>query len=341
MNAFEFPTINQPTVGKFYRLKNGASGWYATSTLRTGEAQHSNKLYMKEAGNTAESVWYLAEGNKLVSFKEGRYLGDMSSDWSFEAVGAEGNAVVFNESAVVGRYQILPSSGRALYGDQVRVDAADSNQKSGNYAWELEEVTWLPVPMNTTAGYATLYAPVALNNGGRVEAYVGKVEGDWFTMSRVDEDGVIPANTPVVLKYVPGAQTDNGCVYLEVSNSDKTTAEENALQGTFADTYFTDAAYALGYINVAEEGQPEDKQVGFYAAQMTDGKWLNNGFKAYLPKTTEAKTLRFNFDGETTAIDAVEVVNPNAPIYDLSGRRVLSTVKGGIYIQNGKKFIVK
>jgi hypothetical protein len=77
--------------------------------------------------------------------------------------------------------------------------------------------------------------------------------------------------------------------------------------------------------------------------KVTEGgtHFLNNGFKAYLPKTTEAKTLRFNFGGETTAIDAVEVENANAPIYDLSGRRVLSTVKGGIYIQNGKKFIVK
>ena len=31
----------------------------------------------------------------------------------------------------------------------------------------------------------------------------------------------------------------------------------------------------------------------------------------------------------------------NAPIYDLSGRRVLRTVKGGLYIQGGKKVIVK
>jgi hypothetical protein len=57
--------------------------------------------------------------------------------------------------------------------------------------------------------------------------------------------------------------------------------------------------------------------------------------------TQGANMLRFNFGGETTVIDAVEVENANAPIYDLSGRRVLTTVKGGVYIQNGKKFIVK
>jgi hypothetical protein len=45
--------------------------------------------------------------------------------------------------------------------------------------------------------------------------------------------------------------------------------------------------------------------------------------------------------GEPTAIESVVTGNSNSVIYDLSGRRVLSTVKGGLYIQNGKKFIVK
>lgn len=31
----------------------------------------------------------------------------------------------------------------------------------------------------------------------------------------------------------------------------------------------------------------------------------------------------------------------DAPVFDLSGRRVVKVVKGGLYIQNGKKFIVK
>ena len=33
--------------------------------------------------------------------------------------------------------------------------------------------------------------------------------------------------------------------------------------------------------------------------------------------------------------------NVNAPIFDLTGRRVVKAVKGGLYIQNGKKVIVK
>jgi hypothetical protein len=48
-----------------------------------------------------------------------------------------------------------------------------------------------------------------------------------------------------------------------------------------------------------------------------------------------------NFGGESTAIETVEKVDANAPIYDLSGRRVVNMTNGGVYIQNGKKFIVK
>ena len=44
---------------------------------------------------------------------------------------------------------------------------------------------------------------------------------------------------------------------------------------------------------------------------------------------------------EVTAIEGVNAQKVDTAIYDLSGRRVSNVIKGGIYIQNGKKFIVK
>ncbi|MBQ2365884.1 MAG: hypothetical protein II293_01860, partial [Bacteroidaceae bacterium] len=53
-------------------------------------------------------------------------------------------------------------------------------------------------------------------------------------------------------------------------------------------------------------------------------------------------TWTFVQGDEAAGIEKVTVeYDSNAPIYDLSGRRVMQTVKGGVYIQNGKKFIVK
>jgi hypothetical protein len=96
------------------------------------------------------------------------------------------------------------------------------------------------------------------------------------------------------------------------------------------------AALALAEMNMTEAGE-----------KVNEGgtHFLNNAGKAYLPASavsTAAQVLRFNFGG-TTAIESVlnDGADANAPIYDLSGRRVMNAVKGGIYIQNGKKFIVK
>ena len=315
-------TLNAPKTGKFYRLKNYQSNWYATSDIRTGESQHSNKLWMANETNTARTIWYLTAENKLLSYTKGQYMGDMSSDWSFEEIGAAGNIVTFNESDVVGKYQIIPSSGRALYGDQVRVDAAGAGNKSGNYAWILEEVTELPVTV-TSAGYATFYAPVAVQVTG-VTANTVTVNGEWATLNEI-EGGVVPAETGVILNGEAG--TYNFAITTAEALDDK-----GALLGTVATTMVAESAYVLS----APEGV-----VGLYLANANPFK--NNAFKAYLPATavsSSAQALRFTFGG-TTAIESVINNNANAPIYDLSGRRVNNAVKGGIYIQNGKKFIVK
>ncbi|MBO5698789.1 MAG: glycoside hydrolase family 95 protein [Bacteroidaceae bacterium] len=56
-----------------------------------------------------------------------------------------------------------------------------------------------------------------------------------------------------------------------------------------------------------------------------------------------AQTLRLAFDG-VTAIDGITVLEGNAPVYDLHGRRVSKsseTLKKGVYISNGQKIIIK
>ena len=105
-------------------------------------------------------------------------------------------------------------------------------------------------------------------------------------------------------------------------------------------------------INVAEEGQEERKEVGFYKAALNLGAggttgtthFKNNANKAYLPMPADASGISFygfRFDEEenTTGIEVVENANENV-IYDLAGRRVQGAQKG-IFIVNGKKVIKK
>lgn len=70
------------------------------------------------------------------------------------------------------------------------------------------------------------------------------------------------------------------------------------------------------------------------------------GFRAYfaIPKDAAASALRVVIDGTATSIKNIdsEVVESNAPVYNLQGQRVNgNNLTPGIYVKAGKKFVVK
>ena len=145
-------------------------------------------------------------------------------------------------------------------------------------------------------------------------------------------ENILPANTPVVLKssdagFYPMKQTATTASPIE---------KENLLAGTGTDRTLTPSSGA--FILSQSNGE-----TGFYNYT---GSAIGV-FKAYLPKTTadgeqiRVKSIQFPGEG-TTGIENIEncVENKNAPIYNLNGQRVTNPTKG-IYIKNGKKFIVK
>lgn len=183
--------------------------------------------------------------------------------------------------------------------------------------------------------YATFYsnAPTRMPEGV-ITAYTitdETINNDYISLNEIAGGSVIPANTGVILKT---AVEEDVNIAVTVVGEDEAPLTTNLLKGSVDNQYINEEAYVLGN----KEG------VGLYKAQMTNGSWLNNAGKAYLPVSsvaTSARLLRFNFGGNATAIESVKSeLDPNAPIYDLSGRRVKVATKG-IYIQNGKKFMVK
>ena len=321
--------INMPTAG-FYRIKS----------MNGNDANKKGKYIQTDGGDlaltteaTVNSIMYLDGSYNLVSYALGAYLNTYKAP---EAKGAAATAWTFKENAqVVGAYTLdnpADKQGGEHYFLSDWNGSVTYGHDDANAAWMLGKVTSLPVTISA-AGYATFYAPVALTLPDGLTAYTVTVNGEWATLNKI-EGGVIPANTGVVLGGAEGNAATEGTYNLTVAESAETISG-NDLLGTVAASYLTADAYVLGYVG---------EEVGFYTAKMTEGKWLNNGFKAYLPKPADAQgALRFNFGGNTTAIESVlnNGVDANAPIYDLSGRRVMNAVKGGIYIQNGKKFIVK
>ena len=71
------------------------------------------------------------------------------------------------------------------------------------------------------------------------------------------------------------------------------------------------------------------------------------GFRAYFQlkgDAAEAKSFSIDFgDGETTGIISIEhgTLNIDHSVYDLQGRRISKATQKGVYIQNGKKVIIR
>ena len=168
-----------------------------------------------------------------------------------------------------------------------------------------------------TAGFTTFSTDKAVNVDGVVTAYTAKYDGTKIVLTPVTE---IPANTGVIIE----AATDNYKV--PVINS-ATALADNDLKVSDGTVEGDGTIYVLAN---------KTDGVGFY--KLNGGQKVPAG-KAYL--VIAASAPEFVGFGDTTGIEATlnEGVE-NGIIFDLSGRRVANPTKG-IYIKNGKKFIVK
>ena len=278
--------------------------------------------------NLAGTIFYLDENGKLLNYYTGTYV---TASREIANVGVAGNTWTFSASSIAGKYKIKSNEGNWLHdnsGNRADRCNQDPDGHSETHSWIIEPVVELPVTI-TSAGYATFYAPVAVNIPDGVKAYTVSVNEDgWADLEEIVIS--FSPNVGVVLA------AEEGTYYLPISE-DNTVYEGNALRGTVASTYITDDAYVLGIV---------DNEVGFYTAtknQQDNTAWKNNSHKAYLPKAVglNAASYSFRFGEGTTGVENVEVENTVKVIYDLTGRRVEAITAPGIYIVNGKKTLVK
>lgn len=89
-----------------------------------------------------------------------------------------------------------------------------------------------------------------------------------------------------------------------------------------------------------------DNDLFYYPINNTESRTIG-GLRAYfiVPQGTDIKKLRANLDGTPTSLGTIfDTEESNAPVYNLQGQYVgnsLRALKSGIYIQNGKKVVVK
>jgi hypothetical protein len=321
-------TINQPTSA-FYRFKaagrsasddthnwymgGNADGIYSASTTAAQASDANTIFYLEKDG----------DGYHPLSYVTGLY----SSGIANNAVGTKSNFTLTqaikanNTDLLYGEYKLVNTgtSKTIVMWSNATLNAIDGNNDWSG--WIIEEVTSLPVTIST-AKFATLYSPVALSIPEGVTAYVATEEGDSYIHFDEIEDGIVPANTGVLLY----ADVNVATTYdFEITTGGTAVSE---LTGTVTAITRPDYSYILA---TGTSG------LAFYM----DGATTIPGFKAYFQDTTGGVSgvRTFHF-GDLTAVKAIEAAqNPGKVVYDMNGRRVENPAKG-LYIVNGKKVFI-
>ena len=264
---------------------------------------------------------------------EGKYLGAVTTSQN----------VNLGEEASKGTYTVTSNNFISLVREVSSNDDYHYLHVNGGNAvgWEANTPAsqWYIIPATdveidmTAQGdkkYASAYLPFSVSAVDGATAYTGALNAD-KTVIEMTATTAVPANTGFVL-------VGNGSKATLTIGDAAAIEGENALTGTNTGIQLTSgendnhASYLVFGVN--------NGTVGFYKPESALTSIAAN--KAYINASEISnQAIALNFGNTVTGINAATLVKGenNAPIYDLSGRRVWAPVKGGLYIQNGKKLV--
>ena len=321
-------------AGKYYRLVNAAS----KKTLYFDASG-----VMKSADNVSKSATSVV---KFENAETGRFRMKLEGKTFGKRVG-NNQAITLeaDNSGNKGSYKVVQVGTHFAFYDMVSNVSDRSylhcNGSAANtlFAWDAGDINspsrWFVIPATdveidmTAQGdntYASAYLPFAVSNVAGATAYTGALNAEKNAIDMTATTAV-PANTGFVLVGTEDKAT--------LTIGEAAAIEGNALIGTNTGIAFAEATPKANYLVF---GVNADK-VGFYTPGNVTAIPAN---KAYINASAlSASAIALNFGNTVTGINAATINNGenNAPIYDLSGRRVWAPVKGGLYIQNGKKLV--
>ena len=300
---------------------------YFTSTLHA-DADKGFETYgslgghltTKEQKGSDAVFYYKEEGGKvtLVSVATGGQVAWAQRD-------ALNYPTVLQSAEKGAEFKLTARDGAYAFESENRFLASDANldyvlaysQFSRFAGLRLERVgTTLPVHIGD-GGTASFWSPVEYTVPEGVTAYSVKIVNNKARLTKITTN--VPKNTAVFLFGTPSSDVN----LTVVPNGQTPALQDNILKGGAMPTTLEGTAFML-----KKNGTGLVKVNGAVPA-----------FKAYFT-ATEAQ-VRELLDRGLTGVVSVATEAEDAPIYDLSGRRVQQTTKGGVYVTNGKKFIAK
>lgn len=281
-----------------------------------------------------------AENGRFLMKVEGKTFGkrirnDQAITLEEDNSGAKGSYAVAHTGTTFTFYDYASNVSDRSYlhcnnaGDAGNVVGWDAQGVISPSYWHVIEATDVEIDMTAQGDkkYASAYLPFGVSNVAGATAYTGALNAEKNAIDMTATTAV-PANTGFVLVGTADKAT------LTIGTADAISGT-NALTGSNFNTALTDATRANYLVFGVNNGT-----VGFYAPSSSVPSIPAN--KAYINASAVAgSAIALNFGNTVTGINAATINNGenNAPIYDLSGRRVWAPVKGGLYIQNGKKLV--
>ena len=323
-----FYELNMPKKGLFFKIKSNDGTRYVTAN---GAGEGAWRL-QTTTDSTDEGTIFGYDGSHLVSLSTGRavYLSGGSHAKLADYKETNFGTVEFGTTPD-NKYAVYVKQGGQtatmhLWQDANKTGVDGSGGKNTGHVLthlQLEEVESVPVHLNS-AGLATFVPAYDMVVPDGVEIYVASqydTAHQRINLSQV-QGNVIPADTPVLL--YGHASTTIQLTYSDVEDG-APTVSVNAFQGSFVPS-----AVPAGQVGrVLKEGE--------FVKVVPD---FVRGMRAFVSAAPSAGTrTALAFPG-VTAVESVKTASEaEAPIYDLSGRRVTKPVAGQIYVQNGKKFL--
>lgn len=333
--------------GKYYRLYNHAN----KKIMRVDPTNNTIMDYSEDA-NEAKSI------GSVVTFKsipdepgryrmmiEGKTFGKATTSNNVvlqeDNSDAKGSFIVSHVGTKFKFHNITSSTPSHSYlhcNDGKVVGWVAGN--SGPSWWYVVPATDVEIAMAeaNSKRYASAYLPFSVSAVDGAQAYVGELNDTKDVLNMTAVNGV-PANQGFVL--VGNAEKAT----LTIGNADALTIN-NALTGSNVKVAL-ETTTGSGESATVTDHRAEylvfgtnAGNVGFYKPSTANTTIAaNKAFIAASSLTTGEGAIAMNFGGNITGINNAVVASENAPIFDLSGRRVVKAVKGGVYIQNGKKFV--
>ena len=322
-------SLNMPQAKTFLRIKSAATEKYISSTVDSSQSDKYKTYYLgvENADNT--TIWFY-DGTHLLNYATGLYTNNCSA----ADLGATGTEFAFSEApGVLGKYNIKPGSQNYWYAGNPTIDNYSDNTHA-NTRFTLEYVNELPITLRRvsekTPYFATFSAPVAVEINGATLCSVEVSESGKSINYTATTDTQLAAENGVLLTGESGSAT--ATIITETVET-----VDYGLEGY-------SAAFAVSDNTKLFLGKGKDSgKVGFYAL----GSAKTNGFKAYFVNSTSGGEAKEGFDlvdaNETTGVESIDNAQfaiDNAPVYNLQGQRVNKAQKG-VFIQNGKKVVVK